>query len=123
MDWKIPVVIHADFGGFALTSRMHELLLERGAPWLERCQRTSDGRWYLPYEEDDELRRDDHLVAVVRQLEAELDSRSQDLESWQDRRALERELLHGLKVVDVRVVVEIDDHDGKETVRVTGGAW
>lgn len=123
MDWKVPLVIHTDFGGFALTSRMHGLLLERGAPWLERCQKTSDGRWYLPYQENDELRRDEHLVEVVRQLETEFAVATADVDDWTERRALEREMLHGLRVVDVRVVVEIDDHDGKETVRVTGGVW
>jgi len=123
MEWKVPLVIHTDFGGFGLTSLMHERLLERKVPWLERCQKTAGNRWYLPYEDDDELRRDPDLVDVVRQLEVELAAASSDMGNWAERRELERAYLHGLKVVEVTVVLEINDHDGKETVRVTGGTW
>jgi hypothetical protein len=63
------------------------------------------------------------LVDVVRQLEVELAAATADMNDWTQRRALERELLHGLKVVQVRVVLEIHDDDGKESVRVTGGTW
>ena len=123
MEWKIPIVIRTDYGGFGLTALMHERLLERQVSWLERCQRTSDGRWFLPYDEDDELRRDPDLVDVVRQLEVELAAAVSDMKDWTERRRLELELLHGLKVVQATVVIEIHDHDGKETIRVTGGAW
>jgi hypothetical protein len=123
LEWRVPMVLHADHGAFALTALMHERLAEREVPWLGRCQRASDDRWYMPAEEV-ELRRDPDLVDVVRQLEVELAAATSSLEEWGERRDLEHRLLHGLRVVSVRVVIEInDDDDGKETVRVTGGTW
>lgn len=123
MEWKIPLVVHTDYGGFGLTSLMRERLQERQVPWIERCQPTSDGRWYLPYNEGDEFRRDSDLVDVVRQLEIEFAAMVSDITDWTERQKIERNLLHGLQVVEVQVVLEIHDHDGKETVRVTGGRW
>lgn len=122
LEWIVPMVVHTDFGGFALTAVMHERLQTTEVPWLSRCERASDDRWYMPAD-DDMLRRDPDLVKVVRQLEAELELRASELDDWSERQPLERQLLHGLRVVDVRIVVEIEEFDGKETVRVTGGTW
>ena len=123
MEFKIPIVIHVDYGGFTLTGRVHELLAERKVPWLKRCAKTADGRWFLPHKEDDELRRDPDLVEVVRELEGEFVAAITDINDWTARNRLEQQLLHGLKVVNVTVSIEIEEHDGKETVRVTGGNW
>lgn len=122
IEWKIPMVIHVDHGGFSLTATVHERLETAGVSWLSRCDRASDDRWYLPFD-DEGLRRDPDLVDVVRQLEVELEAATAELEDWSDRQVLERQLLHGLRVVNVRIVVEVLDDDGKETVRVTGGSW
>lgn len=121
MEFHVPMVLHADHGPFALTAEMRDRLEAREVEWLSRCARASDGRWYLPY--DDELRRDPDLVDVVRQLERQLESETAELESWVERREVERRLLHGARVVRVRVRVVVEDRDGRESVRVAGGVW
>ena len=119
MQFETEVVIHDAFGGFSLTDEIVERLKERKCAWADKLQRASHGEWYLF--EDDEFRRDPDLVAVVKEIREELDRRVEDLHSWRDRAALEQEMLHGLKVVRVAITLEIEDYDGKETVRVRGG--
>lgn len=121
MEIKVEMVIHDAFGGFGLTRLIHERLEERGVTWLSSCASTSDDRWYLPYDKEDELRRDPDLVAVVRQMEIELEEMSSGIDDWQERRDLELRMLHGLKSVTVHVTIDVEDHDGRETVRVYGG--
>jgi hypothetical protein len=126
MEWTFPMVIHMEFGGFGLTEEIVRRLGERNCAWVGECQHSagSNPRWYLPYRDgSDELRKDADLVAVVRELTEEYESRSKDLQSWRERTDLRQNMLNNLRVVDVRVVIEINDHDGKETVRVTGGTW
>jgi len=123
MEFHVPVAVHVSHGGFGLTPVMHERLLERDVSWLARCGRASDGRrWYLP-SDGDELRRDPDLVEVVRQLEHELEERTAGVESWAERADIERRLLDGVRVARVRIVIEVEDDDGRETIRVTGGTW
>lgn len=121
MEMKVQMVIHDAFGGFGLTRVMHDRLEERGVAWLSRCASASDDRWYLPYEDEDELRRDPDLVEVVRQLEVELEEESAKIDGWEERRDLELRLLHGVRSVTVHVTIDVEDHDGRETVRVYGG--
>jgi hypothetical protein len=73
-------------------------------------------------DEEEELRRDKDLVAVIKELEEEFESRVENIESWRGRAKIQQEMLRGLKVVSVRVGIEILDYDGKEQVRVFGGA-
>jgi hypothetical protein len=125
MEVAFDMVIHTQFGGFSLTQEIVERLRKRGCPWVDEIGRASStGPWYLPYREgdEDELRRDEHLLAVVRELTEELEARVQDVKSWRERAEVEQELLHGLKVVTVHVGIDIEEDDGKERVRVYGGA-
>jgi hypothetical protein len=119
IERRIPLVLHDEFGGFSLTARIHDLLEARGTSWLARCARTSDGRWFLPSGED-ELRCDQDLIDVVLELQQELERLTEDVEDWSERRRIEQQLLHGLRVVQATVVIEIDDLDGRERVIVTG---
>lgn len=121
MEFKIPMVIHDKHGGFSLTNRIHGELEKRKVPWLSRLGK-SGSCWYLPYEDGEDLRRDETFVDIVRHLFRELEAKENELD-WREWKALEQETLDGLRVVDVRVVIEVHDHDGKETVRVTGGTW
>jgi hypothetical protein len=129
MEWKEKLVIHDEWGGFGLTERMVEMLKARGCEWADKCGKSggSNPRWYLPYEHDnrDHLRKDPDLVAIVEELTVEYDKRLKDegIRSWKERSALRRELLNDLKVVEVSISIEIDDHDGRESVRVCGGVW
>jgi hypothetical protein len=118
---EFEMVLHVEHGGFSLTDEIVRRLRERGCPWTEKLGKASpDGQWYV-MADDDEFRRDPDLVAVVKELQGELESRLENLESWRERAALEQEMLHGLKVTRVRVTVEVDDHDGMEFVHVYGG--
>lgn len=122
LNTTFDMVLHTDFGGFSLTDEIRRRLVVRGSKWIEKLGKASaGGQWYSV--DDDEFRRDADLVAVVRELQAELQSRGEGLQSWRERAKLERELLHGLKVVTVNITVVIEDHDGKESVRVCGGAY
>lgn len=123
MSMSFQMVIHVDFGGFSLTRSVYERLKQRGVEWLPRCAKNSMGCWYLPYEDGEELRRDPDLIEVVRQLEAEVEEFGAKLETWEERRDLERRLLGGIRNITVHVNIEIEEHAGRETVRVTGGAW
>ena len=124
---NFKLVIHTEFGGFSLTQEMVDRLAERGCKWADKCGKSygSNPKYYIPYEDDDELkyRSDADLIAVVEELTEEFESKVKELTDWRERRQLERTMLDGLKVVEVNVSVEIEDHDGKETVRVHGGAW
>lgn len=121
MNITFDMVIHTEFGGFSLTDEIRRRLTERGSEWVDKLGKASAaGQWYST--DDDEFRRDPDLVAVVRELQEELQSRGENLQSWQERAALEQRLLHGLKVVTVEITVEIEDYDGKEQVLVFGYA-
>lgn len=126
MEWTVPVVLHTEFGGFHLTTEMVDRLKKRKCAWVSKCHST-DGRhpyWYLPYDDDsNELRRDPDLVAVVEELTAEYDAACENIEGWKERTELRQSMLANLQVVQIRIVIEIEDHDGRETVHVTGGAW
>lgn len=120
------MVIHTEFGGFHLTEEIIRRLTERGCDWVSECVKTSGSYplWFLPYGDGrDDLRKDENLVAVIQELTEECDSRSEPLKTWRERAELRRDVLANLKVVEVRVVIEIEEHDGKESVRVTGGTW
>jgi len=126
LEFKTPLVINDAFGGFSLTAEMVRRLKERGCGWADDCYQTSDPNvYYPPYRDNlkDTLRNDEDLVAVVRELTVEYDKKAEDIESWQERRVLAQELLADLKVVEVRVLIQIDDYDGKESVSVSGGLW
>lgn len=126
MEWKFPMVLHTEFGGFHLTQEMVNRLLERKCEWASQCQKStgSNPMWFVPYGDgSDDLRKDEDLVAVVRELTEEFEAKAKTLDTWRERADLRRDMLTNLRVVDVRVVIEIDDNDGKETVRVTGGTW
>lgn len=122
MHMSFDMVIHTDFGAFGLTQEVVRRLHERGVEWTDKLGQASPrGLWYPQDDGDDELRRDADLVAVVRELEEELKSRVENLQSWRERAEVEHGLLHGLKTVTVDITVEILDDDGSETVRVFGG--
>ena len=126
MEWKFPMVIHTEYGGFGLNDEMIRRLTERGCKWVSECSKAagSNPRWYLPYRDgEDDLRKDEDLVAVINELTEEHEFHVEKMKAWRERADHRRETLCNLRVVDVRVVIEIDDHDGKETVRVTGGTW
>jgi len=129
MGWKQKVVIHTEFGGFTLTPEIVKRLKARECEWIDRCGGPHGGAFYLPYEEEDPdaLRRDLDLIEVVEELtkqyEAKIDAEQGTRISWRDRAELRRDLLGGLKVVEVTIEIEIEDYDGKETVRVSGGVW
>lgn len=126
MEFVVPVVLHTEFGGFHLTGEMIERLTKRKCEWVSKCRKTegSNPRWYMPFDDgSNELRRDPDLVAVVQELADEYEKACEGIEVWQERTKLRQTMLANLEVVHVRVVIEIDDHDGRETVHVTGGAW
>lgn len=123
MNISFDMVIHAGFGAFSLTDEIVDRLRKRGCAWASDVAKAgATGTWYLPARivDDDEARRDPDLVAVVKELEEELESRVENVESWREREAIEQQMLNGLKVVTVQVSVEILDHDGRESVRVFG---
>lgn len=123
MNMKIDMVIHREFGGFSLTPEMVDRLRERDCSWITQCASTlgTSPRWYV--DSDHEFRRDPLFVEVVRELEARVKHEGEALTSWQERRALEIQLLNGLRVVTVTIEIEVIDHDGMESVRVIGGVW
>jgi len=126
MELKIPMVLNVEYGGCHLTEEVIRRLTARGCKWVSECQKSegSRPRWFLPYRGgDDSLRADEDLVAVVRELTKEYEAKTEHLESWQARAELRRDLLADLAVVEVRVLVEVHDQDGKEFVRVAGGTW
>ena len=126
MEWKVLMVIHTEFGGFHLTNEILRRLTERGCDWVSECGKAGGNppRGFLPYREGrDDLRKDEDLVAVVQELTEEYNSKAETLESWRERAELRTVMLGNLKVVEVRIVIEIEDFDGKESVRVTGGTW
>lgn len=126
MDLKFSMVIHTEFGGFGLNEEMVRRLTERGCKWISECTKTPGSlpKWYLPYRDGrDELRKDEDLVAVVAELTQEYDVKCKELKSWQERAELRTTMQANLKVVEVTVDIEIEDHDGKESVRVSGGCW
>lgn len=119
-DISFDIVIHTQYGGFSLTKEIVDRLRKRKCPWISELVCASpSGPWYI---QDEKLRRDEHLIAVVRELQAEMKDRMSHLGTWRERAALEQELLHGLAVVTVQVEVEIEEDDGKERVRVLGWA-
>lgn len=132
MEWTVPIVIHDEFGGFSLTPEMVQRLKKRGCKWADKCgtNHRKDQYW-LPSDYDigneaDNLRMDQDLVEVVRELTEEykkIVDKKDEILSWREKADLQREMLANLKVIDVRIVIEIDDFDGKETVSVAGGAW
>ncbi len=122
IERTIPVVLHDEFGGFALTAKVHELLMARGASWLQECGPTSDGRWYLPAGRDD-LRGDPDLVEVVAEVTQEFEQLTEGLEDWRERKIIEQRLLHGLKVKYCTVVITIDELNGRERVLIEGWGW
>lgn len=126
MDWTFSMVIHTEFGGFHLTDEIVRRLTERGCDWISECVKSGETApmWFLPYRNgSDDLRKDEDLVAVVQELSEECDSKAKDLDTWRERAELRRDVLGNLKVVQVHIAIEIEEHDGKETVRVTGGTW
>jgi len=130
MDWKVKVVIHTEFGGFALTGEMIEMLKARGCTWADRCGGPFGGQYYLPSEEAvdaQSFRNDPDLVAVVEELtqryEKKIDSKKGESIPWRERVELRGDMLANLKVVEVTVSIEISDHDGRETISVHGGVW
>lgn len=131
MRWTVPVVIHDEFGGFSLTPEMVRRLKERGCKWADQCgtNHRKDQYW-LPYQheigdEAESLRKDPDLVAVVQELTEEYEKivDSDAVTSWRERTDLRSTMLANLKIVEVVVEIEITDFDGRESVRVTGGAW
>lgn len=121
MKIKVQMVLHDAFGGFGLTRVMYERLEERGVAWLSRCARYANDRWHLPYEDGDEIRRDPDLVEVVKELEVEFEETCSAIDDWEERGDIERRLLHGVRAVTVHVTIDVEDHDGREHVRVYGG--
>jgi len=115
----LPVVLHEEFGGFALTARIHELLVAREVSWLEKCGPTSDGRWYLPAGRDD-LRCDPDLVEVVAEVTQEFEQLTEGIEDWRERKIIEQRLLHGLKTARVLVLLTIDELNSRERVIIEG---
>jgi hypothetical protein len=122
MNIQFDMVIHGEFGGFSLTDEIVDRLKKRSSPVVEKFGRPSPSSPWYPLADEDEVRRDPDLIAVVRELTEEIDRIVDEDASWRDRSILEQRYLHGLKVVTVFVEIEIEDHDGKETVRVFGGA-
>jgi len=133
MEWKVPIVIHDEFGGFGLTPEMVRRLKGRGCEWVNKCGHDHNKtRYWLPSQDgmDDEaenLRMDKDLIAVVRELTEEyekiVDRESGEILSWREKTNLRQEMLANLKIVQVRIVIEIEDFDGRESVSVTGGTW
>lgn len=120
MEMKVQLVLHRTHGGFSLTREIVDRLRERRVPWIGRLGDGGD-RWYLPSDGED-LRRDQDLVDVVREIEFEMSEASKRLD-WRARELLERQLLDGLRAVTVTVAIDVEDYDGLETVRVRGGIW
>jgi hypothetical protein len=129
MNWKVKVVIHDEYGGFSLTEEMVNRLKKRGCKWADKCGKAhgSNPHYYLPYDDDDRgvYRKDPDLVAVVEELLAEYEAKTNSDESlpWREQVQLSRSMTANLKVVEVTVSIEINDHDGRESVKVHGGVW
>jgi hypothetical protein len=120
---ELPLVIHADYGGFSLTNAIVEKLRERNWAHMNSIERTSSDSWYVMHEREGELRRDPELIDVVRKFETELKELQTARVGWREFKEAEMTLLHGLKVVNVTIEVDVEDCDGKETVHVCGGVW
>jgi len=127
MNWKVKVIIHDEYGGFSLTKEMVERLKKRGCKWVDRCGQTGPGNsnYYLPYDDREWLRNDPDLVAVVEELLAEYEVKIDSDESlaWREQSSLLRTMTANLRVVEVTVNIEVNDHDGRESIRVHGGVF
>ena len=129
MNWKVKVVIHDEYGGFSLTEEMVKRLKKRDCKWADRCGKThgSNPHYYLPYDDDDRegYRKDPDLVAVVEELLAEYETKIDSDESlaWREQTSLLRTMTANLKVVEVTVNIEVNEHDGRESISVHGGVW
>jgi len=130
MKEKIKVVLHEEqFGSFSLTPRMVQMLQARGCEWVGKCSQPAEGENYtLPSEfsalnQDNKLRRDPNLIAVIETLMREYDDQTNYDLGWQCRALLRQKLLANLKVVEITVAINVFDQDGRETVQVTGGLW
>lgn len=102
IQFQVPMVINADHGGYGLSRAASvEVARRKGLPTREEGGGLFVGAGWETVAST--VRRDDpDLVAVVREMGA----------------AAGRDL----KVVEVTVCIDIEDHDGRETVRVSGGA-
>jgi len=117
----IKIVIHEPYGGFSLTdvivNKLREMKSEL-APGFTPEYRMSYG-WLHPQEYESDgiaLRTHRDLVKVVEDLTTELEG----IDGSGKRREKEKEMLNGLAVKTISFDIEIEDHDGAETVRVYG---
>lgn len=121
LSFKIPLVIHRTHGGFHFTDALVAELRSRDWAHLGKLCKVSNDRWYV--ERPDSLRRDPVLIECVKKFEAEVQQLVDSNASWKDVAATALVLLSGLQVVEVTVVIDVDDFDGLETVRVSGGLY
>jgi hypothetical protein len=127
LQQQIALVIHVEPGGFHLTEEVVGRLRARKVAWIDKLghaqQLDASGclehRWYLPHNGDN-LRMDPDLVAVVREIEAEIQERYGLDPDWRHQVEAQHRELGGLKVALVTVVLEIEDHDGVEQVCAKG---
>jgi hypothetical protein len=120
---KIPIVLNTERAGFGLTDAIVAELRRRNCTWVSKFKRGDLMKlWFAPRSAQDEARRDPVLVDIVRAFEREWEELPLDM-PWRDRTALEERLLHGLRVVEVTVELDIDEYNGRESVRVRGGVW
>lgn len=119
----VPLVIYRQHGGFHLTDEIVERLRAVGWAHVSDVERSGD-RWYVRHDRLDELRRDPTLIETVAQIQREIQSfrEAQPRPSWQEVSELETRRLDGLGVVDLQIQIEIDEYDGRESVRAFGSA-
>jgi hypothetical protein len=118
---KFELVLHTDYGGFSLTDKIVERLLEMDSELTEDLP-SYEGveMWYHPRANDLEFRRHPDLIKVVKEFQTELVEFEKTDATWEEVAAKQLELLHGLKVVEATIRVDIDEDDGKESLHVYG---
>jgi hypothetical protein len=121
--FTVPVVIHRSYGGFCFTDALINELKTRNWEHLDKMVSTGPDYWFVDSKHEAVIRRDPVLIDVIRKFEFELKELREKGVSWREVAATELTLLNGMVAVEVTVCIDINDHDGKETVEVCGGVW
>lgn len=119
MNREFEIVIHTEFGGFTLSNLIMDKLRAADCPWIDKMNQYG-GQWYSENQDSIEFRCDPYLISSVKEVTLEYNEKSKGLD-YSASRELRKKMLNGLKVQEGSFSIEIEDYDGKESVRV--GGW
>ena len=119
----LKVVLQTENQRFALTNSLVEALWLKRHGWEFFDKLTqADDLWVASADALDALRFDPLLVEAVEQFEQVCSSECEP-GHWESFVHIERRLLNGLRVKKVYIRFDLDNDNGKEHVRVTGGSY